>query len=502
MTAPQAAVTIYNATLFEDNFPAGVEDHDLPAASRQSLLQSRTTLPWIAACAAAVLGAALLRCVFDTNEDVSWLLLVADRVVAGARLYVDFLEVNPPASIFIYVPSVILSGITGMSSVQATTTLMFGACFASLWACARSLHEAGMVPQRPGLALFGALVILLAVPTYTFAEREHVALLAILPALTTLTVRGQGRTVDAGSILIAGIGAGLAVSIKPIFALGFLGPALCVLVFQGLLHLARTSELWLGAILAAAYGLAILILLPVFAERVLPIALAVYLPKRWPLPLLLTSPGLLTWFGAMLLVICAAMRLRPHALVPVLASSSVGFAAVYLLQGKAFAYQCYPAIALGLLAVLVGIADVRDRPEGSGGLRHFGRYQAALLVVLCLSAANYLDRHYDPNRWTPGLRDAVLAVAPHPKVIAISENLALGQPFTRELGGTWVGSAPSTWISGNAWSLIGEGANPTRFQPWIRMEQALYARDIEDRRPDVVLVEGNRWQDWIDESLC
>lgn len=466
----------------------------LATAQRQALPYARLTWPWLAACVGAVIIAALLRSLFETNEDVSWLIIVAERVVGGARLYVDFLEVNPPASIFIYVPGVIFSALTGLNSVQANTTLLFGACLTGLFVCARSLHRADMVPRHAGLVLFGALVVLLAIPTYVFAEREHVVLLAILPALTTLSIRARGRSVDPASMVIAGIGAGLAVSIKPIFALGLLGPAVCVLVRQGCSPLARAGELWLGALLGSIYGFALLTLLPAFRERVLPIALSVYLPKRLPLPNLLSSPGLLVWLSAVLLAMWVTMRSRLPPSVAVLLTSSAGFAAAFVGQGKGFAYQCYPAIALALLAVLVGLAD------GWQVQNPFARIQAALLVMLGLCAANFLDRHYNPDDRTPGLRDAVLAVAAHPRMIAISDTLALGQPFTRRLGGTWVGSAPSTWISGNAEALIAEGADPRRFQPWIAMEQALYAEDIAAKRPDVVLVAGDRWQAWIDGS--
>src|SRR3954465_10275637 len=50
-----------------------------------------------------------LRLVLVANTDVSWLITLSEKMLDGQRLYVDLIEVNPPASVFLYLPLVALA---------------------------------------------------------------------------------------------------------------------------------------------------------------------------------------------------------------------------------------------------------------------------------------------------------------------------------------------------------------------------------------------------------
>src|SRR5438270_4986145 len=56
--------------------------------------------------AAAVITALVQSFLVPIDCDVSWLITVNEKVLAGQRLYVDIAEVNPPASIWLYTPFV------------------------------------------------------------------------------------------------------------------------------------------------------------------------------------------------------------------------------------------------------------------------------------------------------------------------------------------------------------------------------------------------------------
>ena len=43
------------------------------------------------------------------HYDMSWLIVVAERWLDGEQLYVDLLETNPPASVFLYTPIVVIA---------------------------------------------------------------------------------------------------------------------------------------------------------------------------------------------------------------------------------------------------------------------------------------------------------------------------------------------------------------------------------------------------------
>ena len=53
--------------------------------------------------------AVLLRQVVPLNTDVSWLLVVCERMLDGQHLYRDIIEINPPMAAFAYLPGVALA---------------------------------------------------------------------------------------------------------------------------------------------------------------------------------------------------------------------------------------------------------------------------------------------------------------------------------------------------------------------------------------------------------
>ena len=69
------------------------------------LARLRPALPLLA----VVIVAILLRFLIVTATDVSWLITLSEKILDGKTLYVDLIEVNPPASVFLYLPAVMLA---------------------------------------------------------------------------------------------------------------------------------------------------------------------------------------------------------------------------------------------------------------------------------------------------------------------------------------------------------------------------------------------------------
>src|SRR5512135_1309790 len=166
--------------------------------------------------ALAVVSAATIRCYIWLNSDVSWLLTLAEQVLAGARAYVDFTEPNPPASIIIYMPAILFSHLINISAEACLTVLVFAGTFASLWmvACILPGSELAQARERP-LVFAAACILLLILPGDNFAERENIALISILPMLAVYTRRASGVSANMALATLAGIGGGIAVAIKP-----------------------------------------------------------------------------------------------------------------------------------------------------------------------------------------------------------------------------------------------------------------------------------------------
>ena len=88
-----------------------------PPLSRPVDREKRSFLPWIS-IAAVFAAAMLLRQVVPLNVDVSWLLVIGERVLDGQRLYVDIVEINPPMAVFAYLPGIALARAIGLDTVK------------------------------------------------------------------------------------------------------------------------------------------------------------------------------------------------------------------------------------------------------------------------------------------------------------------------------------------------------------------------------------------------
>ncbi len=465
-----------------------------------SVALARRTIRGDRAAAAAWHAATLIGLVFagwwqattPTNTDVSWLLDCARRLLDGGRFYVDFFEINPPASILLYVPAAALARWLPIGGADAVRLLVGMGFAASLWLSAAVLHAGALVEvrQRPALAAL-ATAALLALPMNAFGEREHIAVLASTPFLACCAARATGSRPALPAALLAGVGAGLAIVIKPMFGLAFAGPVIAVLAGRSWRDALGAVEAWTAAAVAGAYAVGVMILVPAFATTILPVGLDVYLPVRRPLAELLASPGFVLWLLLSAAVPLGGVRGAAGRMTVILWTASAGFEAAALMQGKNFPYQTLPALALALLGaalpLTLGIAPPIARRAGL----------AAVLGIALVGGMVFLTDTYDPRRWSPGLAEAMVAIRPHPRVMAISAELALGHPFVEDLGGTWVGREPATWISAYAYELSGGPRHTGRLAPYVAAEQRVTAEDIRREGPDVILIDDTGWMAWI-----
>src|SRR5471030_1819287 len=103
--------------------------------------------------AAVVVLATIVRNFIWLNADVSWLLTLGEQVLAGARAYVDFSEPNPPASILIYMPAILLGQLAGAPAEAMVAVLVFAGGVLSLWLAGRILpgNELAEPTEKPVL---------------------------------------------------------------------------------------------------------------------------------------------------------------------------------------------------------------------------------------------------------------------------------------------------------------------------------------------------------------
>src|SRR3954451_22478616 len=142
--------------------------------------------------AAAVIAALVQSFLVPIDCDVSWLITVNEKMLAGQRLYADIVEVNPPASIWLYTPFVWFAHALHLRpEAVITTAFIAGALASSALALLISAH----LRRPPDRLIFFAMLcfVELLLPLGTFAQREHAAILFAAPALTGLDVIAEKR---------------------------------------------------------------------------------------------------------------------------------------------------------------------------------------------------------------------------------------------------------------------------------------------------------------------
>ena len=460
------------------------------------------TWPWAALTLVLFVTGAVMTALSRTDVDVAWLLTLGEKMLAGQRPYIDMFEANPPMSILLYLPAVLAGQALSVSPDTMVKVLVLAACAASLALCARIV--APLAPGRANmwkLAAAGAFVLTV-LPTGVFAQREHIAVAAMLPFLAATVVRGEGPRSALWALVLAGIGCGLAMATKPHFALVAGGALLVTAWRMRSIRPLVAPEVWAASAVVGLYALVVVIFFPAFLSF-LPVIRATYLPVRQPLAMLLLWPPAVSWLILSALAVLVA-RARPGAGWPaasLLAASAGGFAS-YLIQGKGWPYHSYPMLALAGLAL--GAAAVLGAPAIAAADETLGR-RAARIGVICAGLVLAIGAAAASMRWFTlkgdyhALNAPVEAIAARPRLLAITADIAVGHPLTRELHGAWVGSVCSQWISAGALTLEHRGglspARRARLEGLMAFDRRLLTHDIVVGRPDVILISTNR--DWV-----
>jgi hypothetical protein len=468
-----------------------------PVAAAPSGKQWRATsvidrlIPIAATLAALATG--LLR---PTNTDVSWLLTVNDRILAGEIPYKNVIEVNPPASILLYrIPALAAHWLPIRAEIAVVlfAALLIGATLALGRRILSSCEIGGS--DRASFLLVAAFALAI-LPFDEMAQREHFATIFALPYALIGMARVAGKRVAPSDALCPGVLMGLSVAIKPHFAL-------CVVFVSGfaawrtreIRAFVRVENLAAFAI-ALAYVTASLHYFPDFYSDVLPMARDLYLPIRLgPAELIAhIAPALV-----LPILLCWAFRDPSDSAAPALLMIAAGFLAAYFLQGKGWPYHAYPAIVFALLAATWSLT----RAKGENARLSLKLGALLLAAAFVVPAPSFFRR----DEQHTALANAIARIQPRPKLLALSFRQSLGHPLARNLGGEWVGHSWGLWATGLAMlakERAGDNAaSRARAEAYFEQDRLATAEDIETRRPDIVLIEqtpGFDFDQWIAAS--
>jgi hypothetical protein len=447
----------------------------------------------------AILAAALIeRALFDTAADVSWLLTLGEKMLAGARPYVDFIEVNPPASIYIYLPAILLGRLAGVSPEFAVGLLIFAGVAASLWISARIVIEAGIVGTAkawPTAAVLAAMLLVL--PAATFGQREHIAVIAFLPMLAVATLRAQRKPVALRWVIVAGVGAAVTAVIKPHFICPIVfvvaTAAICARSWRPVL----APENWISAGLVILCAAAVAIAYPEFVFDIVPVIMAVYVSQKASWADLLTLGAIPFWCGVLAAIVLLKRSAAFEPPFVLLIAASAGFLISFALQQKGVAYHSYPALALIFSAAVIAMLDRAPlaKPEWFAFLGN------SLSVIGIAGIIGATFSWYAVSVDLHSLIAPIRASVSRPTILNISGGgvEGMGFPLTRQLGGTWVGRTCGQWISAGAMVEKMEGvdaATAAILDRYIARDRAALTEDIARNKPDIILVDRIH-HDWL-----
>jgi hypothetical protein len=455
---------------------------------------------WIALACLAALGLAAwqIQAALPLNHDVGWLLLGARRLLDDGQLSADrFLDVTPPLAVGLYALPVAASRALCVSEIAAFRIFVILLAAGALALCQQALSRL-LADEPPGLTrawLVCVGILLLPLAGYDFGQREHLIALLLLPYLADAAARARDLALPRAAEIGIGAAAGLAIGMKPQYALVVLAAEAVVWHARGRRKplLGRDLVALAGAVLLSA--LFTLWLAPDYLRVALPLlreTYGAYHSPRWEL---------LRWFdlplgSLMLLIAYRLARGSPlRALAAVLVAAALAAYAAYLAAGASWDYHRVP---FGVFAsATLALPLLRLLSRGAFPLVLAGAVAAASLLVAPLDLRTPRPAQTDWAGWSQGaatveiLRLVEQEGAVH-SIFLFSTSLAPAFPAVNHAGVEWASRYSCLWLLP---AVVRGKADPTasaaRRERLDAIERRLLAsvrEDLARGRPELVLV--------------
>ncbi|MBA3318679.1 MAG: hypothetical protein H0T50_11405 [Gemmatimonadales bacterium] len=436
--------------------------------------------------------------------DVAWTLYLGQRILDGARLYVDLIEVNPPLIVWYTLVPVRLSRLLGVADIAVYRAGICLLCLLSTWLCDQLLrsHALAMDPARRRLLVLLVLFALIGLPREDFGEREHLMLVLSLPYVFLAAARAGGERIPVRLAIGVGLLAGLGIALKPYFLTLWLAVEAWLLVGGRVRSLADRIEALLVVSVCLLYLAAVFVVTPEYRTIVAALAGVYfgYLSNSLLVTALLGDGAAVPIFA--LLAFFALRSVRGGG--PLETALAVATAGLYLsavLQQKGWRYHFYPSMATGM--VLLGAMALTVRRRAPFRIQRI--YAAAVRVAAVLVPAFVLagcarqiavgrDAPYPADPDLARLVQVVRDLAPGGRVMVLSSNMASSFPLVTYAEVGWASRFPSLWLLAAVYWDEVRAEGPVSYRP-PRARQGLeqylsdaVTQDLAMARPEVILV--------------
>jgi putative flippase GtrA len=416
------------------------------------------------------------------NHDVAWYLFATRDWLAGARLYEDLVEVNPPLAFYLTVPSLLIADATGINDMQGHYVAVALLLACSLIWSARVLREAfPFSPRQRAIFLAAAGLAVLLPALNGLGQREQVMVLCFLPwALREAAPRPPTPVQTLASAGFAAVG----MCLKPHFVVLPLAVTLLncfeARSLRPVLSLSNRVFLAVGI----AYVGFVWAMHPAYLTDILPMAVEVYGAYGKPLGQMISGIAFPLAFVVLWVVICLRSQKpdRPAVVFLVLAAGGL---ATYLLQGTGFSYHKVPFIAFSAMAA--GLVLL-------GGTRNPAPTVAAACVIASAAWVGLHKGFYRNNALTE-----IQAIVAKPddvrSLMTLSSHVYTGPPIAMALGADWASTYPADWLVPGALNRLRrtdcttEAETCTRLEAIAARNRAANMADLAQYQPDLLIVD-------------
>ena len=326
---------------------------------------------WLCLLVIFVSGIIIQSCGF-LSHDVSWLLHATDRFLAGGNYISDFYEINPPMALYIHIPPVMLAHFSKLSLISSLRIYVFTIALLSFYL---STHLLKKIINPKDRLLYCAFLITLALvfiisPASNFGQREHIALMLIIPYLLNAVIFLQGDKLNY-SILI-GLMAGTGFAIKPHLLVTFVLIESYLLVkTRAYVTLFRKETIAIGLVFSS-YLIAVLVFNPDYFLLIPEIYkfFSVFFASADSLTDIFFNDRVVFIIETVIIFYALHTNSAYQNLVKILMLSMVGFFIFYIAEPLAIDYHTIPMFSLALLLSVVLFSDTHLSSYRNRALLH------------------------------------------------------------------------------------------------------------------------------------
>jgi hypothetical protein len=424
------------------------------------------------------------------GHDQSWYLISVQKILAGARPYVDVIELNPPLNFYLVMPPVFLAERLGALPEHAFVAYVVAlACASTIWARHLLRKLPGIPAGHANAAAIGALLSTTALVVFDFGQRDVLLVIFTLPYLALSMCRMEGSKVSGLTAASIGLWAALGICLKPYFLVFPLATEVVLyLKRRKLSGVFRPETLAVGA-MGLGYAVAIVTLFPDYLKTIVPMARATYFAYGVHFPQSLLCAETLT----LPLVVGAYLVLRQRrdlgAWLDMLAAWTVAAFVSYAVQNRGFTYHAEP---LRIFLVLLAASLVGRKFDAPVPLPRFCLIAGLALMAIRAEVLGFYD-----DQWAIDAKQKIERYGAQDGIYAFSAHVFIGFPLANRIDGPWVSRFPCLWPVPGVQRIL---AAPQEFTPAQRAEALRADRyvtdavieDFQRQMPSIVIVDARK----------